>query len=443
MKRSDEIPYYKTKSPFGSVGELKRDPLGFLDKLAKYKSPLVQFKLGPKNCYLVQCPKLTHEILAKQTKHFRKSSVNKSLKYILGNGLVTVEGGQWKKQRKLVQKAFHTDSLPVLTQKLGEVVQLLLQKVDWTQPGIDFHRSMQELTMEVILRSILISDSSEDLSELAKAIDVLMKKSNETLFSIFKIPRWIPTPENIEHNQAVKQIKSFIDTKIKQRINGEGSDAQDLLALLLNVFREEQGSLDTDRMRDELLTMFVAGHETTTNALSWVFYYVGGDEKVQEKLQEEIDQYSGDDGLSYETLQRMVYTRSIVMEVLRLRPPAWIFTRQTYEDMELGDYSVSANSLFLLSPWVMHRNPDFWNEPEAFNPDRFLNLDVEPDHFIPFGKGPRICVGKAFALNEMIQVMFHFFKTYSVARKSEERIPPMAVLTLRPKGPVYLQVSER
>jgi cytochrome P450 len=454
-----------TQSPPGPRGDflvgvllqLRRDALGFLLNSAQTYGDVVRLPLGPATGYMVNNPDLIHELLVDQADKLNKSALDKEvLGEFLGNGLIISDGDFWKRQRKLVSPAFHRKRIETYAQMM---VDYTLRMLDGWSDGqtMDVEEAMLGLTRAIITRTLFNTELSDANDKLNAALTVFQKTSEVEYRLNFAVPDWIPTSNNRQRRQAAKVLDTLILGIIAERRastseDGVVNDAGDLLSMLLTAQDEDTqesgkfGGQMTDRqVRDEAATLFAAGHETTTNALNWTWYLLSQNPEVEACLHAELDEVLA--GRAPTLDDRLPYTEMVIREVLRLYPPAWLLNfRQPIADVTVGGCRIPKGSLIFLSPYVLHRDPRWFEQPERFWPERWKN-DLEkriPRYaFFPFGGGPRVCVGNAFALMELRLVLATAAQRYRLRLEPEQQVEPAPLITLRPKNPLRMRAEKR
>ena len=445
------IPKLKELPLIGSTVDFIRNPLGLMGHCRQQYDRLVQFTVVGRNLLLTLTPEDAKQVLQENNKNYVKSLAYDVLKTFLGNGLLTSEGDFWRRQRRLAQPAFHRQRLALLVDGMVEETAELIRQCrqqDLATP-VDISNEMMKLTLAIVTRSLFSSDVKAHLNNVSDSLDTIMHTAYKELFNIFPITRQLPVPRTIRFRKAVSQVETVIYEIINQRrAAGNGARHDDLLAMLMEARDEETGEQMTNQqLRDEVTTIFMAGHETTANALSWALYLLAQHPDVVRKMRDEIAQVLGSDSRpTAENLRGLPYTLQVVQEVLRLYPPAWVVSRRPLGSDQFGDYPVAVPGIdvVLVAPYILHRDPRHWHSPEAFDPEHF-----SPDHvkdrptyaYLPFGGGPRICIGNNFALMEMQVALAMLIQAFDFGLTGSAPVEPEPGITLRPKGGMQLRVS--
>jgi cytochrome P450 len=358
----------------------------------------------------------------------------------LGNGLLTSNGDFWKRQRKLVQPAFHTRRIEGYANTMVSYTHQTIER--WSDgEEIQFDDEMSALTMQIVATSLFSEDVSDEVDKVSWAMNVLQTLMTS---SAVLLPAWIPTSMEQRRRKAVAELDrivyGFIEDWRRERV-----DRGDLLSMLMLATDDEGSGMSDQQVRDELVTLLLAGHETTANTLNWTFYLLAQHPGVEAKLYEEVDQVLGKRTATLADLEKLPYIRAIVEESMRLYPPAWSFSRQTKEPIELGGYTIPAGWEINVISYSAHRDPRWWDAPESFHPERFLVEDPDrPKYaYIPFGGGPRICIGNHFAMMEAQLALATIAQHFQLRMKPGAVVKPSPKITLIPKDGIRMVVKKR
>lgn len=446
------VPHHRGLPLVGSTFAFVRDPLAFLSMVQQRYPRLATINLLGRSITLIQTAEDARHILQENNRNYHKSEAYKILAIFLGNGLLTSEDDFWRRQRKLAQPAFHKQRLALMTDMMAQETETLAadwQKHDSSKPR-DISQDMLQLTLNIVTKALFSTDVGERVAGISSALDDIMHYADTRLKSFIRIPLKYRTPANARFLSAVEKVEAVIYDIINGRRQAWEENPNlrydDLLDMLMHTRDEETGETMSDgQLRDEVTTIFMAGHETTANALSWALYLLGQHPEVAQKIREESKKVFATEGTSmFEKARELRYTLQVVQEVLRLYPPAWIVGRRSLGADSLGPYAFPANSYFLISTYSLHRNTEYWPDPELFNPENFSekNSKNRPTYaYLPFGGGPRLCIGNNFALLEMQLVLAILLRDFDVNLLSPDQIvTPEPMVTLRPKGGVRLKV---
>jgi cytochrome P450 len=426
-----------------------REPLAFLQEMARDYGDIAYVRVGAYHSYVINHPDLIREVLVTRGKSFKKwEAQTRVFRKIDGNGLINSEGDFWLRQRRLIQKAFQPRRFG---RYAAMAVELTRRRLDrWTAgTAIDLDREMSELAVEIAGETLFGVDLREHAAWLGEITEVLRQTFIREFLAPVPLPDWLPLPSKRRMRRAMRELDTFITGIIKDR-RASGEDKGDLLSILLLAVDEQgDGTGMTDRQaRDEAVTLFNAGHDSTSAALAWTCYFVARYPAVQERLREELETVVGRRLATFEDLSRLTFAGTVVKESLRICPPtSALFTRQALTEVEIGGYKLAPGNLVSMSPYVTQRDPRWFPEPERFDPDRFGpgRADCIPDYaYLPFGAGPHVCIGNAFAMMEITLVVatlvqrFHFELT-----PGQENVEPELKVSLRPKGGVWVRPMER
>lgn len=429
----------------GNLPEFTADTLAFLLDVRQY-GDIASFLFGPFRAYVVSSPELVHQVLVTDADKFYKPvSVKAATRPVIGNGLFSNDGDFWKRQRRLVQPAFHTKRIGAYAQVMVDHAQALMAR--W-QDGqtYDIDQEMTRLTMGIVSKTLFDADVSDEANEISEMVTIALHSVNLRLNRVFGIPDWLPTAENRRLKYAVKRLDAMIQRFIDDR-RKSGEDKGDLLSMLLLARDEDDGGMMTDRqVRDEAMTVFGAGHETTATALMWTWYLLSQHPEVEARLLEELETVLGDRAATLSDLPRLIYTEMVIRESMRLYPPAWSLTRQTIDSVDIGGYPIDKGRVVVLNIYGMHRDARYFPDPDRFDPERFRpenEKNIPKYAYLPFGGGPRVCIGNAFAMMEAKLIVATIARQFRLALAPDQQVAPQRVFTLRAKYGMRMIASER
>ncbi|MBC7810561.1 MAG: cytochrome P450 [Burkholderiales bacterium] len=440
-------PGPKGKPIIGVAPEFQRDILGVMVNTARDYGDIAVIPFGPFRLWLLSNPDLFHQVLVSDSAKFKKSTRQRNaLGDIIGNGIFLSEGDFWKRQRRLVAPAFHTKRIGAYADVMVNRTQQMLEA--WRSGETrNVDSDMTALTMNIISETMFGSDVSEGTAQISDLLNVGRKLLGTRFKAVILKPMWLPTPTHRQWKRAQPQLNAVIQSFIDER-RKTGEDRGDLLSMLL-LAQDEDGSVMTDKqVFDEAVTIFGAGHETTAAALSWAFYLIATHPEIADKLYAEVDAAIGDRPATLADLPNLKYAEMIFKETMRLYPPAFASTREPIEDVQIGEYTVKKGAPVMLNFYGVQRDPRFWNDPDKFNPERFSpeNEKSIPKHaYIPFGAGPRVCIGNGFAIMEatlVLATIAQHFRFELAADHGQQGLPDTA-FTLRPQGGVWLKLTQR
>lgn len=424
---------------FGNALFLIKNPMPYLQQQMQQQDGIYRIISLVKKIVVIDRPEYVKYVLQENNRNYTKSFGYDVLKDLLGNGLLTSEGDFWRKQRRLAQPAFHRDRLALLADTMVDCTNELIERLESYPQGkpINLAKEMMSVTLHIVARSMFSSDVKEVVETVGREIDISNEYAIERIRNPFKFPRWVPTPTNLEEQRSIKVLNEVMSKIISDRRKSE-QRYDDLLQMLMDVKDEDTGEQMSDRqLRDECMTIFLAGHETTALALSWLWYLLYMNPEKAQKLQNEIDTVLQGATPTLTDLQKLEYTKLVVDESLRMYPPAWIIGRRNIEDDEIGGYNIPAGYNVLMPVFAIHRNPEIWENPDEFMPERFSKENMQDKHryaYFPFGGGPRLCIGNNFALMEMQLVVAMLVQKFQFNIDDSFDPTPDPLITLRPKG---------
>jgi cytochrome P450 len=445
----------------GIIPKMWGQPLEFLLNAAREYGDVVQLDMGGETFYLINNPDYIQHVLQNNYQNYRKGY--EVIEPLLGKGLVSSDGAHWQRQRRLMQPAFHRQQLEGFASTITTATADLL--ASWTGyadqgEALDVAAEMTGLTLRVILETMFSTDIHAEREAASAAFEVALRQFNSRLMIPFEWLDRLPTPQNRRFRQALATLDRIVYGIIAERrrrhhrnshvtadLDAGNVGAGDLLSMLLAARDEETGTGMSDReIRDEVMTIFLAGHETTANALAWVWYLLSKYPYADRRVENELHAVLRGRTPTFTDLSEFTYTRMVIDEALRLYPPAWMFAREAIDDDQLGRYRIPAGAKIMISPFITHRHASYWANPEGFDPDRFSRerSTERPRYaYFPFGGGPRRCIGEGFALMEAQLVVGMVAQAYRLDLVPGRRVEPETVATLRPRDGVWVTLHPR
>jgi len=422
-----------------------KDPLSRVTNMFDEYGDVVHFRVGENgHQFFVANPEMIREILVKQSDIFIKgvdyTDKQEGLARFMGEGLVTSNGDFWKRQRRLVAPAFHTKRI---TAYADTMVKYGLERIDTWQNGdtLDIDHEMMELTVQIVGRTLFDADASTTSDSVKHAVEVIQKATNTATI----LPAWVPTPLRIRSSMANRMLDKIVYGFINER-RQSGEDRGDLLSMLL-LSEDADGERMTDvQVRDEAVTLFLAGHETTANALNWTWWLLAQYPEVEAKLHHEIDTVLRGQAPTLEDLRRLPYTEVVIKESMRLMPPVWSIGRTPKEDTEIMGYTFPRGAGVNITIYGVHRNPDVWENPNDFIPERWLDdsiNDIPKYAYLPFAAGPRVCIGNSFATMEANLLLATIAQQYQFRLAPNANVVPEPFVTMFPKYGLPMIATKR
>jgi cytochrome P450 len=439
-------PGPKGKLITGVMREFNNDTLGFIERCHRDYGDVVRSRFLYLYAHFIYNPADIETLLSTNAKSYRKArSLRSPFFYrLVGNGLVTSEGDFWRRQRRLAQPAFHRQRISSYGEIMVQYAQRAIAK--WNDgEQRDISREMTRLTLEIVVKTLFNSDVSNDADHVREMLSQIVKPfaSQATL-------KWIadnrlPTPGHRRYFNAVSEIDRVVFRIIAER-RASGSDEGDLLSMLLQAQDEDGSQMSDAQLRDEVMTLFLAGHETTALALSWSWYLLATHPEAEQKFHAELDEVLGRRAPQVSDLPKLKFTEMIAKETMRLYPPAYAVGREAIEDTELGGYAVPRKTQIFAFQWVTQRDPRYFERPDEFVPERWANESIQslPKYaYFPFGGGPRQCIGNYFAMMEIVLLLATIGQRFRFSMVEDHEVEVLPVLSLRPKNGIKVKLFDR
>jgi len=430
----------------GNLPSFRARPIEFLTRIAREYGDLPYFRLGPYHAYLINHPDYVRDILVTNQANFTKSRALQRGRILLGEGLLTSEGTFHLRQRRLVQPAFHRDRLTGYAAVMSDYA---VRTRDRWKAGstLDISQEMMRLTLAVVGKTLFSADVESEAPEIGEALTTVLKMFNLLMMPFSEFLEKLPLPSMRRFEKARDRLDQTIYGLIHER-RKSGEDMGDLLSMLLLAQDEEgDGGRMTDRqVRDEALTLFLAGHETTANALTWTWYLLSQNPECEAKLHQEIDPVLRGRAPQMTDLPQLRYTEMVFAEAMRLYPPAWAIGRMSKSAFDLGGVHIPAKSICILSPYVMQRDPRWFPDPERFDPERWTPEARESRpkfSYFPFGGGTRVCIGERFAWMEGSLAIAAIAQKWKLRLSPGQRVAPLPLITLRTKYGMKMLCEKR
>jgi cytochrome P450 len=443
-------PGPRSLKPLGLLREVRDQPLRLFLECAERYGDVTRLRFATVTAHVIRGPANIQHVLQTHSRNYGKQTRGfQKLRLVLGQGLLTSEGDFWLRQRRIAQPAFHRTRIAGFA---GEMVRAAeesgarLAEAARSGAVVDVAAEMMRLALQIVSRTLFSSDVSDDADRIGGALNTLLRQANDRMRSAFDVPLSIPTPANLRFLRARRTLDTLVLQLIAERRKA-GGDAPDLLGMLMSARDEATGEAMTDRqLRDEAMTILLAGHETTAVALSWTWMLLSQHPAEARALHAELAEVLAGRAPSLADLPRLPRTLAVIEESMRLYPPAWIIGRSVVEDDALSGYRIPGGSIVLLSTYAAHRDPRIFENPEAFDPERFLRRpesQLPRFAYFPFGGGPRICIGNAFALMEAQLVLACLAQRFRLDLVPGHPVDPEPSITLRPRHGMRMTVHAR
>jgi enediyne biosynthesis protein E7 len=434
----------------GSLHDVRTDRIRFVTNATREFGDIVAFRMGPKRLFLLRHPHHVRHVLCENHRNYRKGLGLAEARPMLGDGLLTSDGDLWASQRRLLQAAFQKDRMEWYGQAICEAVCETAERwraLAMCGDAVDIGAEMTRLTMNVLSKTLLLPRLMNFASECADDLAEVGRWAMRRMTSLLPLPLVFPTPSNLGARRALTRLEQRAQELIADSRAG-GTEAGKFIALLEDQARCDSGNARPGSLvRDEVLTLLLAGHETTAAVLSWTWYLLGGNTEAYKRLRTELDEQLGGADAKDGDLPRLPYTRMVLSEAMRLYPPVWLLPRKSIAADEIGGYEIPARSDVLISLYSMHRHPEFWPDPDRFLPDRFApgrpaaQTAAALPHYLPFGAGPRTCIGMRFGLMEATIALANLAQRFRLSPAGARVPEPEASLSLHPRNglPMFIQ----
>jgi cytochrome P450 len=417
-----------------------RTPVTIARNFVQKYGDVVRFRIGPYVVHLLAHPDYVKHVLHDNQKNYTKGKLVDRIKPVMGNGLVTSDGDLWRRQRRLANPSFSRQRLCSFVRLFAERTQKLLE--EWEKCAArdearDVEKEMKRLTFGILGQVLFSTEMERDAREVGDAVEVALSEMGKRAASVMPLPLWIPTPWNRRLRKAVRTLDAFVFDLIEKR-KKSADRPSDLLTDFLEAVDDESNQTMTDRqLRDEMVTFVMDGYESTSLALTWTLYLLSQHAEAADKVREECNRVVGDRLPEVDDVALLVYTKMVFEEAMRLYPPVAFMARGSLAPDEIAGYRIPQNSIVLMSQCLTHRHPEFWEDPDQFNPDRFAPEATKHRHhqsFFPFGSGQRKCIGAPMSMLEAPIILCMIAQRFRLKRFSDRPLEVMEQLTLRPKG---------
>jgi cytochrome P450 len=428
----------------GNALQYKRDPFAFMLRCAREYGPVSYTRLSGRPHFLLSEPGDVEHVLVTNHRNYSKGAVQAREGSLFGNGLLLSEGDFWRSQRRIIQPAFHRRRVDQYAGIMTAATERML--AGWRDGTTrDIHHDMMKLTLEIVVRVLFGADIHDRAHRLAQAFAVVGEHFQVVYDRTFFVPEWIPIPGNLRYRKALDSLDGEVDRIIqKRRADDTGGD--DLLGLLLEMRDDEGRPMSDQQLRDEVMGLFLAGHETTAHTLGFACHLIGRHPDQEAKLLAELSNCLGGRLPTVDDLPRLPFTEQVTKEALRLYPAVYSMLREALQDDELGGYHVPAGTTVVLPQWVIHRDGRFYQQPEVFAPERWtkeFERGLPRCAYFPFGAGPRVCIGSSFALTELRLILPTILQRWHLEPTSAAPLELLASITTRPRRGIEMAVHQR
>lgn len=446
IKRTNLPPGPKARFIFDTLAKFNRDPFGFLMSCAKEYGDIVylpNLQLSGSGVYILNHPDFIETVLGANSSHFRKPhNAMGSYKRLFGNGIIVSEGDVWRRQRRLLQPAFHRERIATYANIMVDYTNRMLARWQYSEIR-DISHEMGRLITEIIAKTLFDIDLVGKGKEVDSALTEILKYfARRTSTRTVALLDNFPTPGNLRYKKAVQRLETIISSIIEQQ-RASGEDRGNLLSMLINIQDEDGRHMTNQQLLDEVKNLFLAGNDTTAQVLTWSLYLLSQHPEIEAKLAVELQ--SAPTSLTFEDLPRLHYTEMIVMEAMRLYPPAWLIGRTVIRECEIGEYLLPVGALIMISQWVVHRDPLYFDQPEVFNPDRWadgLAKRIPTYAYFPFSSGPRVCIGRSFAMMGVVLLLATIARKFKLTLAPGQKVTLWPSIPLRPKNGLNMLLSK-
>lgn len=431
----------------GHIIQFRRNTLAFILNNAREHGDIFHFRIGSQYAFCLNHPDYIKDVLMTHQSCFIKGRALQRAKRLLGEGLLTSEGEFHRRQRRLAQPAFHRQRVAAYADVMVEFAES--HAANWKDgESLDLAQEMMRLTLNIVAKTLFNVDVGEEAANVREALTTILEMFNIMVMPFSELLEKFPFPAVKRFEKSKERLNKIIYQIINER-RQSGEDTGDLLSMLILALDTEGDGkgMTNEQLRDEAMTIFLAGHETTANALTWTWYLLSQHEEVEKKLHEELDEVLSDRKLpAFEDVTRLQYTEKVFAESMRLYPPAWAVGRLAIKDVEIGGYQIPKGSLVLMSQYVMHRDPRYYTHPEKLIPERWITDPKDPKQpftYFPFGGGARRCIGDQFAWMEGVLLLATIARKWKLRHVPEHKVEMQPLVTLRPKHGMQMFVSRR
>ncbi len=449
-KKLNKLPHPNSFHLFlGNMLQLRKERIRFFMQQQKELGDIYQIKIPTRKVIVLTNPEWIKYVLVDNNKNYGKSFAYDSIKLFLGNGLLTSEGEFWKRQRRLAQPAFHKEKLNLMFQNMVEQTEKCVQSLEKyadTNHPVNLSKELYKLTLDIVNSTLFYNEVDNTTDRIYKLVSEGSEFISKRIDNPLQLPEWIPTPNRVREKEVLKSMDDVFFSVIERR-RKQHEQHEDLLSMLMDARDEETGeAMSNQQLRDEILTIFVAGHETTQIALGWTFYLLTQNQDKLKILMDEIDKELKGETPTPQSIRGLHYLKQVTDESMRCFPPAWIMGRKTIEDDVIDGYEIPAGTNVIMPIYVVHHDERVWEKPFDFIPERFTMKNLKEKHkysYFPFGGGPRLCIGNNFAIQEMQVCLVMILQKFRI-EVDAGFVPELdPLVTLRPKNEIFAKVWKK
>jgi cytochrome P450 len=428
----------------GNMPLASRDPLTVFTRWAREYGDIFYYRAGWIHVYFLNRPDLIEFVLVRNHSNLLKDRVVQNSRWFFRDGLLTSEGEEWKRQRRLTQPAFHRDKVISYAGMMTDYTEHMLSA--WQNGAIiDVHQEMMNLTLRIVVRA-LFGVEAEDVCKISGALNTMMRHTAGVRLLLPPLARKLPIPGMADVRRAVKHLNESVSGIIKIRRARREENSGDLLSMLIAARDEDGSAMSTTEIRDQVLTFLLAGHETIALALSWTWYLLSQNPQAEDKLHQELDTLLRGRGADAADLTSLIHTDRVIKESMRLYPPAWSLAREVAKEFEVEGYRIPVGANVVMSQWILQRDPRFFRDPTRFDPDRWAPEACQKlprFAYFPFGGGPRQCIGTGFAMMEAVLLLATIAARFELRLIEDHPVVPVPSFTLRPKYGIRMRLKRR
>jgi len=436
--------------PFiGVLPRVRRNPLGFFVELARDFGDVVWIDLGFNKVLMLNKPEYIKYVLQDNHRNYHKSKFYRPLRPIFGEGIITAEDGAWLHQRLATAKNFNGECIHQMYEAMTEAISDMLdsweRQCQQANKALEISSEMAHVTLDILVRTLFGVRLAGEHRQIYEALTTTLRDAERRIWSVLPVPTWAPTSHNFKVRNAVRLLESFVDRVIAER-QATHHSKRDLLSILIETQGSGlEGGGSRQLLRDQVLTFLMAGHETTANGLAWTWYMLSKNPVVERRLREEIEEVLKGRIPTFNDIPKLSYTKMVFKEALRLYPPVWTISRSAVEDDFVDGIRIPKGTTVMVSPYALHRLPDLWPNPEGFDPQRFASGTEKllPSYaYLPFGGGPRKCLGNRFALTEALLLLAMVVQRFRLELVPGQIIEPEPMITLRPRYGISMHLRD-